>query len=76
MNSGGTSTLSSSKVFLNKSNHCIIYFFKTSGIKLPSSVFASEFEEDVGLLNKAAPVSGMYNFNFKRTELYFTKSNI
>ncbi|XP_074846548.1 protein LTV1 homolog [Carettochelys insculpta] len=27
-------------------------------IKLPSSVFASEFEEDVGLLNKAAPVSG------------------
>ncbi|XP_077574927.1 protein LTV1 homolog [Stigmatopora nigra] len=29
-----------------------------SGIKLPSSVFASEFEEDVGLLNKAAPISG------------------
>ncbi|KAM6324128.1 protein LTV1 homolog [Aegotheles albertisi] len=27
-------------------------------IKLPSSVFATEFEEDVGLLNKAAPVSG------------------
>lgn len=27
-------------------------------IHLPSSVFASEFEEDVGLLNKAAPVSG------------------
>ncbi|XP_028914473.1 protein LTV1 homolog isoform X2 [Ornithorhynchus anatinus] len=27
-------------------------------IKLPSSVFASAFEEDVGLLNKAAPVSG------------------
>lgn len=27
-------------------------------IKLPSSVFASEFEEDVGLLNKAAPISG------------------
>ncbi|XP_026561397.1 protein LTV1 homolog [Pseudonaja textilis] len=27
-------------------------------IKLPSSVFASEFEEDVGLLNKAAPVPG------------------
>ncbi|KAL1005967.1 hypothetical protein UPYG_G00066260 [Umbra pygmaea] len=26
--------------------------------KLPSSVFASEFEEDVGMLNKAAPVSG------------------
>ncbi|XP_025722043.1 protein LTV1 homolog isoform X2 [Callorhinus ursinus] len=30
----------------------------TTGIKLPSSVFASEFEEDVGLLNKAAPISG------------------
>ncbi|XP_058390192.1 protein LTV1 homolog [Diceros bicornis minor] len=30
----------------------------TTGIQLPSSVFASEFEEDVGLLNKAAPVSG------------------
>ncbi|XP_048210180.1 protein LTV1 homolog [Perognathus longimembris pacificus] len=30
----------------------------STGIKLPSSVFASEFEEDVGLLNKAAPVSG------------------
>lgn len=27
-------------------------------IYLPSSVFASEFEEEVGLLNKAAPVSG------------------
>ncbi|XP_028635053.1 protein LTV1 homolog isoform X1 [Grammomys surdaster] len=32
--------------------------FSNTGIKLPSSVFASEFEEDVGLLNKAAPVSG------------------
>ncbi|XP_012783061.2 protein LTV1 homolog [Ochotona princeps] len=30
----------------------------STAIKLPSSVFASEFEEDVGLLNKAAPVSG------------------
>ncbi|KAG8444307.1 hypothetical protein GDO86_009477 [Hymenochirus boettgeri] len=27
-------------------------------IHLPSSVFASEFEEDVGLLNKAAPIRG------------------
>ncbi|XP_048345291.1 protein LTV1 homolog [Sphaerodactylus townsendi] len=27
-------------------------------LNLPSSVFASEFEEDVGLLNKAAPVTG------------------
>lgn len=30
----------------------------TTSIKLPSSVFASEFEEEVGLLNKAAPISG------------------
>ncbi|XP_030635950.1 protein LTV1 homolog [Chanos chanos] len=30
----------------------------TASIKLPSSVFASEFEEKVGLLNKAAPISG------------------
>ncbi|XP_073698227.1 protein LTV1 homolog isoform X2 [Garra rufa] len=30
----------------------------TASIKLPSSVFASEFEEEVGLLNKAAPISG------------------
>ncbi|XP_060905124.1 protein LTV1 homolog [Labrus mixtus] len=30
----------------------------TSSINLPSSVFASEFEEEVGLLNKAAPISG------------------
>ncbi|XP_076847904.1 protein LTV1 homolog [Brachyhypopomus gauderio] len=29
-----------------------------SSLTLPSSVFASEFEEEVGLLNKAAPVSG------------------
>ncbi|XP_033478831.2 protein LTV1 homolog [Epinephelus lanceolatus] len=29
-----------------------------STINLPSSVFASEFEEEVGLLNKAAPISG------------------
>ncbi|KAJ8264594.1 hypothetical protein GJAV_G00151090 [Gymnothorax javanicus] len=29
-----------------------------ASICLPSSVFASEFEEDVGLLNKAAPISG------------------
>ncbi|XP_069023851.1 protein LTV1 homolog [Embiotoca jacksoni] len=30
----------------------------TTTINLPSSVFASEFEEEVGLLNKAAPISG------------------
>uniref|UniRef100_A0A3Q4GNW4 Protein LTV1 homolog n=1 Tax=Neolamprologus brichardi TaxID=32507 RepID=A0A3Q4GNW4_NEOBR len=29
-----------------------------ASINLPSSVFASEFEEKVGLLNKAAPISG------------------
>lgn len=28
-------------------------------LNLPSSVFASEFEEEVGLLNKAAPVRGL-----------------
>lgn len=27
-------------------------------MKLPSSVFASEFEEEEGLLRKAAPISG------------------
>uniref|UniRef100_A0A1B6E8N2 Protein LTV1 homolog n=1 Tax=Clastoptera arizonana TaxID=38151 RepID=A0A1B6E8N2_9HEMI len=32
---------------------------QTSKLKLPSSVFASEIEEDVGLLNKAAPESGL-----------------
>ncbi|XP_017576158.1 protein LTV1 homolog [Pygocentrus nattereri] len=31
---------------------------EAASINLPSSVFASEFEEEVGLLNKAAPVSG------------------
>ncbi|XP_069676045.1 protein LTV1 homolog [Periplaneta americana] len=31
---------------------------QTTKLKLPSSVFASEVEEDVGLLNKAAPRSG------------------
>ncbi|KAM8878288.1 protein LTV1 homolog [Spinachia spinachia] len=29
-----------------------------TNLNLPSSVFASEFEEEVGLLNKAAPISG------------------
>lgn len=31
-------------------------------LKLPSSVFASVVEEDVGLLNKAAPHTGTMNF--------------
>lgn len=31
-------------------------------IQLPSSVFASEVEEEVGLLNKAAPQSGTFFF--------------
>uniref|UniRef100_A0A8C7MB88 Protein LTV1 homolog n=1 Tax=Oncorhynchus kisutch TaxID=8019 RepID=A0A8C7MB88_ONCKI len=30
----------------------------TVSFNLPSSVFASEFEEEVGMLNKAAPISG------------------
>jgi len=30
----------------------------TSGINLPSSVFATDYEEEVGFLNKAAPRSG------------------
>lgn len=29
-------------------------------LKLPSSVFASKVEDDVGLLNKAAPHSGKF----------------
>lgn len=32
-------------------------------IKLPSSVFASEVEEETGMLNKAAPVLGEVNIN-------------
>jgi len=32
---------------------------QTAKLKLPSSVFASNVEEDVGLLNKAAPQSGL-----------------
>jgi len=39
----------------------LFLFSKAPSIKLPSSVFATEFEEDVGLLNKAAPVSGIIN---------------
>lgn len=35
-----------------------IQLVPSASIKLPSSVFASEFEEEVGLLNKAAPISG------------------
>uniref|UniRef100_A0A4W5RLA8 Protein LTV1 homolog n=1 Tax=Hucho hucho TaxID=62062 RepID=A0A4W5RLA8_9TELE len=31
---------------------------QTVSFNLPSSVFASEFEEEVGMLNKAAPISG------------------
>jgi len=33
---------------------------QTAKLKLPSSVFASNVEEDVGLLNKAAPQSGKF----------------
>lgn len=38
-------------------------------IKLPSSVFASEVEEEVGMLNKAAPVSGIFNSNIYLSSL-------
>ena len=34
--------------------------FQKPKIQLPAAVFPSEQEEDVGLLNKAAPVTGMY----------------
>lgn len=36
----------------------VLFDEQAASINLPSSVFASEFEEEVGLLNKAAPVSG------------------
>lgn len=39
---------------------------QATSINLPSSVFASEFEEEVGLLNKAAPVSGELLICLKR----------
>lgn len=39
---------------------------QAASIKLPSSVFASEFEEEVGLLNKAAPISGELRIPVKR----------
>uniref|UniRef100_I3MK00 Protein LTV1 homolog n=1 Tax=Ictidomys tridecemlineatus TaxID=43179 RepID=I3MK00_ICTTR len=42
-------------ILFKKTYMCV---YSSTGIKLPSSVFASDFEEDVGLLNKAAPVSG------------------
>ncbi|XP_031417993.1 protein LTV1 homolog isoform X2 [Clupea harengus] len=35
-----------------------VHVIPAASINLPSSVFASEFEEEVGLLNKAAPISG------------------
>lgn len=43
---------------LNNSHSLCFYLKQESSISLPSSVFASEFEEEVGLLNKAAPISG------------------
>ncbi len=36
----------------------ILFDKQGASINLPSSVFASEIEEEVGLLNKAAPISG------------------
>lgn len=50
-----TSVLSASNRTDEKEETLVI---PRTGIKLPSSVFASDFEEDVGLLNKAAPISG------------------
>lgn len=48
----------------------LFLFIKAPSIKLPSSVFATEFEEVVGLLNKAAPVSGILNsLTFLQREL-------
>ncbi|XP_069786785.1 protein LTV1 homolog isoform X2 [Narcine bancroftii] len=35
-----------------------VHLIPSCSINLPSSVFASEFEEETGLLNKAAPVRG------------------
>ena len=34
------------------------YFQQEHGLHLPSSVFGSTTETDVGMLNKAAPISG------------------
>lgn len=45
-------------VLVKKNNSDSLPAWQTTSIKLPSSVFASEFEEEVGLLNKAAPISG------------------
>lgn len=43
------------------SKYCL-HFQDRKTIKLPSSVFPSEVEEEVGLLNRAAPHSGMQVF--------------
>lgn len=50
-------------VFLAFKNLCFTSCssWQANSIQLPSSVFASEFEEEVGLLNKAAPISGKLN---------------
>ena len=36
-----------------------VFPFKDASLQLPSSVFASNVETEVGLLNKAAPDSGL-----------------
>ncbi|RXM96097.1 Protein LTV1-like [Acipenser ruthenus] len=50
--------LVSSTVPQKESRIVITQYGEAPSINLPSSVFASEFEEEVGLLNKAAPRSG------------------
>ncbi|XP_043916020.1 protein LTV1 homolog [Protopterus annectens] len=40
-------------------NEVQVEYIPAPVLNLPSSVFASEFEEEVGLLNKAAPVRGL-----------------
>ncbi|XP_061581671.1 protein LTV1 homolog [Cololabis saira] len=42
----------------NEVERCVEKEVPEATIHLPSSVFATEFEEEVGLLNKAAPISG------------------
>jgi hypothetical protein len=39
-----------------------IFLFQEFKLKLPSSVFESEYREDIGLLNKAATSKGNWQF--------------
>jgi hypothetical protein len=42
----------------------------TAALKLPSSVFGSEVETKVGLLNRAAPMKGKTGFKMKSKGLF------